>query len=456
MLVICIAHGKNPLSTLVIFQYDAQEYVALAQRFIQTGQFTTSLPNTPIIPELFRTPGYPAFLVFIFRLFKSPYLIPLVQGVLHALTGVLTFELGRRFFSRTAGITAAILYLLEPAALHGTFFAMSDTLFVALFLGTLLLYFKEIQNTLQRTGRFLLLGVLFACLAYIRGIALFLPFALMGLTLIHTLFQKRRPTFPQLLQQLRGFFLVLCVFCVAIAPWIARNKKVAGFSGFSTLGTYNIFYYNISDYVALKTGVTWENAMRKRLATLDLTPTTLDKNNVEQIHRMSEDVSHFMRSEWLPYGKFHLQKGSIFITQSSIKSEYLFLSKELFDRSVEAPLFPSLFLQGRIKEGLTLVAKYPREWIFLLERGLWVALTLSSLLLLFHKELRYSTPKALSLGLILYFWLLTGPVTITRYRLPAAPLLFLLGIWMLQVIFSFARDRFIRRQKNSLPVSLHS
>ncbi len=421
-------YGKDFLDSVLVFQRDAVDYLALAKQLATTGVFGIVRTGTSITPELFRTPGFPAFLSLFTVTSWGLFLLPIVQGLFHALTVTLIFELGRIVTTRRIGFLAAALYLFEPSALRGTVFVMSETLFTLCFLTVILFLFTCLEKRLYNWRHAILLGAAFGGLAYIRGIMLFFPFAIAALLLAHALLIQRITSWKRLQKPVTLVALTLLVTCGAIAPWIIRNQRTAHFGGFSTLGTFNLFFYNLSDYLAHRDGLSFSEGTQRNLQAIGLSPTTYLKNSPEQIARMGAYTKTVLRTEWPSYALFHLVKGSIFITQSSAKTEFLYTASELIGTKISTPSYSKLLLEGQFGKALSFFREYPFEWLFLLERLCWILLTLLAIGGMLMKRIRSSLPAVLSLGMIFYFWMLTGPVALSRYRLPVAPFLLLLGL----------------------------
>lgn len=116
MLALCLANGRDPISTLIIRAKDPTGYAVLAQNLLTYKAFTGVAPP-PFIPDVTRAPGYPFFLASILLVARTPLAVSLVQIVLVALTSVLIFRLGKRLFSHGVGLITALLYILDPAAM---------------------------------------------------------------------------------------------------------------------------------------------------------------------------------------------------------------------------------------------------------------------------------------------------------------------------------------------------
>src|SRR4029077_7946471 len=91
------------------------------------------------LPQFFRLPGYPFFLAALFSIAPTMFAVPVVQTLIIALNCCFIYLLGRRYFSRGAGIAAAILYALDPTTWFLAMQAVTEPLYVSLILGYVLL-----------------------------------------------------------------------------------------------------------------------------------------------------------------------------------------------------------------------------------------------------------------------------------------------------------------------------
>jgi hypothetical protein len=169
-------------------------------------------------PELFRTPGYPLFLVPFYWMFGRAYEgVYWAQAVLHAAVPVFIFSMVCRVFSRPAALWAGLCVALYPltAVYVPTILAESVSVFVTVW--TVWFFLRTMDRpTAWRAAQ---LGALFAFGALLRpAMALFSLFLFLGAWAA-----TRRA---------RTLLLPFCVahlaFAAVMAPWVIRNHQVSG------------------------------------------------------------------------------------------------------------------------------------------------------------------------------------------------------------------------------------
>jgi len=115
---------------------DAEQYLALANNLADEGVFSReSAP--PYTPEVFRTPGYPAFLLPFVLIFGERPLLPIViaQVIVSVLTVWGTICLARRLFDERIGLWAGLLIAVMPITILMTGAIYAETVFAALLVG---------------------------------------------------------------------------------------------------------------------------------------------------------------------------------------------------------------------------------------------------------------------------------------------------------------------------------
>lgn len=161
-------------------------------------------------------PGYPVVLALLFVLFGSDIAVARLFNVfLGAITAVMVYALATKVQDQRTGIVAGFLMALFPSQIFFSMVIMTETFFVALSVGLMILlvaWFGEKQQL--TTWRVLVLGLLLGFMSLVRAEAVLLGPALVILWKLvgHSWGQVLR--FSPLL--LAGMVLV-------ISPWTTRN-----------------------------------------------------------------------------------------------------------------------------------------------------------------------------------------------------------------------------------------
>ncbi|HUU21789.1 MAG TPA: glycosyltransferase family 39 protein [Phycisphaerae bacterium] len=231
---------------------DSETYWRLGRSLIERGEFARDDR-----PEIFRTPGYPAFLAIAQladrgdSLDVSPpgwRLALTIQILLDLMLVLVVYLLGRFLVSHRAGLVAAALQAVSPLVLGASCRILSDSLYALLFTVAVLLIVGYL-----RTGRAWPLissaGVLgVAC--YFRPVGL----AMAALFAVFVLLRPRR---------LARAAVFVGVFAAVLLPWTVRNAVRADYFGFSSFASDSMYYFAAAEVVARKEGIDGEAARAK-------------------------------------------------------------------------------------------------------------------------------------------------------------------------------------------------
>ncbi len=430
----------NELSRVVRYNFlistsDAHNYVEIAQNIINYRTFSSS-PKPPLILNSFRAPGYPAFVAFLVVIFGSYLAVSITQIILVILTAILILKMGEKLFSRTAGFMAAIFYILDPTTIFHSLVILSDIPFVFLLVLIIYLLFFIRPNS---SGIVILSGFLLGLAVLFRPIGSFLPILLMG---FYTLINAKKLELKKIITYV---CLFMAAFVITIMPWLIRNKIEFGVFAISSVGDSNLFNLNLPEYLSsIIPAKTMEDIRRELYKEYKLENISNDElfslKNV-QLFR-SVFWSYFSQNP-LGYIKFHLIKTVPFFLNSGIKTVYGIIpalkSSDLPKQPVatQRAMQLNLLVHGKFS---ALLRELKNNILFSLESMIWLLLTLTALVsIIFIKENKFLI--ALFLILIFYFAILTGPVSYSRYRLPAEPFMLLLAF------VSFTKVTYLFKQK---------
>jgi 4-amino-4-deoxy-L-arabinose transferase-like glycosyltransferase len=229
---------------LVVWHYDGSQafhspdtasYVVLAKELV-SGSFATHGS-----PEIFRTPGYPIFLIPSVALGHF-YLLALTENL--ALFGLAAFGIYKvtaSIFNSEAGLYAMALYSVDPISLLYSEKILSETTFTAIcviFLWGLAGYMKNAGR-----GYLVLSSVALVCATYVRALTIYFPLFLIPVLLLF-------PRTIRLRQRLTHCLIFVLIFGLAIGGWVGRNSRVAGYHGFSSVSDFNLYFYSAGAVMA--------------------------------------------------------------------------------------------------------------------------------------------------------------------------------------------------------------
>lgn len=232
------AQVDRPPARLCLIAGDAEGYWELAQNIFAGKDFAIHEP--PRYVE--RVPGFPILLALSQMMFgESPFAARcLLAGVGTAACG-LTYWLGRLVADHTVGLLAAIYTALSPTLALFSVLILSETLFAAALLLSLISIAKLIpvrrvvsgvpesgpsqaflQSFLQLGERSLTVGVLIGVATLVRPTWLYVGFAIALVAVV--------AQFPGISLRQCGvcLFGIACGIGISMAPWTIRNYSVTG------------------------------------------------------------------------------------------------------------------------------------------------------------------------------------------------------------------------------------
>jgi 4-amino-4-deoxy-L-arabinose transferase-like glycosyltransferase len=195
---------------------DSVQYDLMARQLLADRGLTLDA-QVPVMPTLFREPGYPLMVASIYQL-DGGNVEPLVavQALLLGLTAGFTAIVGTRLFGRLAGLIAGALFGLNSEVAHYAHWVLTEVPFTFLLVGSMAVALRAQAE--QHRSDFLGTGISLGFAALMRVIAagLMVPIAV-----VLALSTPRG-------MRLRHIGLLLVSFAVVVAPWVARNVVVFG------------------------------------------------------------------------------------------------------------------------------------------------------------------------------------------------------------------------------------
>ncbi len=442
---------------------DSRDYLELGSNLSRDGnllfsrrlaRFPRFIDSTIILPshpyELFRTPGYPAFLRAIGVAPTGPEAPPLswdeitnnrwavnqpipfpayrpgrliVQVLLDVVLVYLVFLLGRALCSERVGLVAAAIQAITPVSVVASVRVLSGSLFALLLIGSILLlvwYLKKDRKLLVFPA-----GILLGLACLVRPIGG--PFAVIVFVVILAA-RWRRPQWVAL-------FLVGVALCVG--PWIGRNYACARYPGLSTVGAYNLFFFNAMALVDADPEVTLTPAQQALCQAGPESPAGrgvyVELNSPELARQWQKEGLAIIGKHPFRYAWLHLR---------TTMNTFMPAANDMLEISGVTKGGVGTLAVIR-NEGIVAGVRHyfnGRTWPMLLAAPL-VLITLVKyvgVILGAVKCLRWKMGAANWLVLITIAWfaLVPGPVAQSRFRVPIAPLLSIVAaagfVWVMQ------------------------
>lgn len=165
-------------------------------------------------PTVYVAPLLPFFLAGVYSVFGIHFwVVNLLFILFAAISTYLVYKIARLRYSFQTGLTAALLFAIEPSLCGITAFIYTEPLNIPLLLGSM--YFLLYGFKSNKRHSFLVSGFFMGLSTLCKGTTLLFPFVL---TVILFLSPKTRYRWKQL-------FLFVSTFCVVLVPWTVRNYQ---------------------------------------------------------------------------------------------------------------------------------------------------------------------------------------------------------------------------------------
>ncbi len=225
-----------------VFTPDSHSYWQLAES-VAEGNFARGGE-----PEIFRTPGYPAF-VAAGRAVDGWQAVIAVQLLLDTLLVLVTFRLATMLAGARAGALAAAFQAITPVAVAASCRVLSDSLYALLLTGAVALLVAHFRSD---KWKWLLAGaVAMAAACYVRPVGVAMAAIAAAVILCRSRCVLRAGAFA-------------AVVAVCLAPWVVRNATEADFAGLSSFAGDSMYRFSAAEVIARRDGTT-PDAERRRL-----------------------------------------------------------------------------------------------------------------------------------------------------------------------------------------------
>jgi 4-amino-4-deoxy-L-arabinose transferase-like glycosyltransferase len=406
--------------TTIFQSSDTGTYVVPAQELITQHRFFANGS-----PEIVRTPGYPVLLIPSLLVGHLLLVTIFLQVLFSCFTVYIVYRTALLLFdSESTALVAAGLYAIEPLSVLYTGIVLTETVFAALVM--LWLYFLLRYMKRSSPGDLVISGVLLASSVYVRPVGYFLPLiitlALSGWVLLGT-----QPFKLRMLVHAAAFLVVSLGLMV---PWQMRNERETGYSGFSAVAPYDMYFFKAASVLAAREGVPYYQVQRQLGYEDDRTYFALHPEQktwsfAQRLKYMNGEARRILFGSPLTYARIHLEGVARTMLDPGAVDYLKFFN-----------LYPKRGgLLGKVVDvgflhviGLLFVQHPLVFWSNALLAPLLLFLLASASLVLFSKKLMTQPQIVAIIAIAAYFIVIAGgPGAVCRYRHPAMPLICVLA-----------------------------
>jgi len=388
-------------------------------------------------------PGYPALLAATKAVTGSMTPIVFVQIIFAAYAAVLIYKMARTLVPSAFALVVALAYAIDPMVVFTNTAIMTDGLFSSLLVCIVYLAFflpaQTGQSRLKGVARWALVGLLLGIATMLRPIGQFLVFVFPAMYLLRLRMQGGSEDGSRI----KAICACVVAFALVVVPWMARNQIQFGSFEISPLGGHNLLTYDVRGFLAWRALADTPNPLPAVLvlrhandpifAEIDaevaeelaaITPEGKNPDNYEG--RLA--IQYIMRDP-LRYAYFHAVNTVPFFISSSVAT-YRQIVRQLRDNEgFYAPTAISLLgslERIRNPESFGSFAGAVRSIAPIALEILWWTLVAFSALFALVRFRRNFTILLCAI-LVVYFAVLTGPMSASRYRIPAESYLLILA-----------------------------
>lgn len=222
IVLLLLAAGTRLLWALLVpFEpvSDSKAYFLLASNIAEHGTYAFKVGD----PSAYWAVGTAAIYAAGFWLFDTGPWVVITLNMLASLISVaLLIHLGQLYYSKRAGILAALFFALWPITIQFVTVLNSELFFIALCLAALASWeaATRAQNGRGRLVWLIITGVVFAAACYVRPLALLFPIGLA----VFDILRGSQTIFRAAQAMLVSILIMACL----IAPWSQRNTELFG------------------------------------------------------------------------------------------------------------------------------------------------------------------------------------------------------------------------------------
>ncbi len=394
---------------------DSMTYIRPAINVVDHGAFSAS-PEEPLEPEFDVTPGFPVFIMGVFAIFgRSITVLALMLLIIDSFVPVILFRIGDKWRSWKVGLGAGALYAVSLLPAISCQHILSDSLFTFFLSLQILFYLRFFRE--GRSRDLLIMVILIGVMTLIRPTAAYWIFILLGLLiLVRPLPGNRR---------LSRILISAVIFAVICTPWMARNlHQGAGFRLVTNTAKTVRYYF---------------------AAAVEAENTDASAGKIRNEWKAA-DIEHFESNPDLfpdedSRASYKTEKGLEIIRQNpvafvkiSARPYVLFPAVDAFYEHIGVSAGGKGTLDVLTRQGPWAAVEHyfdGKTWLlipvipWILILGITYLACVRGIYVCFRKKDRGALISFVFFAL--YYIALLGPLTLSRYRLPAMPALMLMA-----------------------------
>jgi 4-amino-4-deoxy-L-arabinose transferase-like glycosyltransferase len=370
---------------------DSPTYIGPARALLEDFRFTTGPGSNTL--EFVRTPGYPAFLSFLFLIGRdSVHAVVVLQAALSSLTLIPVFALAKRLFDQRIAWATVVVCALDPLTNYHSMLILTESLASAVLITLALLLVRVIQDDRRDGITWILIGLTSAALTFIRP-ANYYFLAVLFVFVIGLSFRRRwtKRVFTKV------SILVVAPFIFIVGGWQFRNHVEVESWRFSGIEAVNMYLYRSAGVIALRDDRNWLEVQQELAETFG--PRQPGEEQGTYYDRMYEEGFGLLRQEPVLTGVMTLQgfwRGAV---------SFPMRTEAFFDRLG----IPDLA-----------VARYAMQYIMI---PVWI---LAFFGIGRFRRSRNRASHVLLATLLFYNLLISaGPEAYSRFRVPVLPIIFM-------------------------------
>jgi 4-amino-4-deoxy-L-arabinose transferase-like glycosyltransferase len=208
--------AEQPQAVANVPWTDQGGYQQLGAVLARTGKFTRYPDYHVFVPEVIRTPGYPAFVAAVYLVagVGNDTAVALAQALVFTLICLTTFAITRRVAGARTGVIAAFMVAAFPTVPYFGALVLTEVWTTLLASIAMLVCIRAAQT--GHLATFVVAGVLFGLTTLVRPVFVLLPFFLAGAVPLFVRAHRGR-------RALTGWAALVVASCVTLLPWFTYN-----------------------------------------------------------------------------------------------------------------------------------------------------------------------------------------------------------------------------------------